>query len=234
MKPVEHIQMSDYLVNIVRTSRKNSALLVVKQGDVSVRVSKNFPIKDIQKFIQKQHTWIINKIEQQQQSLLAHKKHYVDGEQFDYLGKKYPLKITKDMACQPRLHPTYLEIFLKDAQDKDKVRQTLLQWYEQQATQLICEKVQQYGKKIGVAHTSIRFRDYKSRWGACSNQGALSFNWRLIMAPNFVIDYVVIHELCHLIHQNHAPAFWREVERFMPEYETAKRWLKNHGNSLVV
>lgn len=234
MKHLERIQMSDYVVNIVRTSRKNSALLVVKQGNVSVRVSKNFSIKRIQQFIEKQHTWIANQVKQQQQNLLAHKKHYVDGEQFDYLGKKYPLKITTDISCQPRLHESYLEIFLKDAQDKDSVRQILRQWYEQQATQLICEKVTHYEKKIGVAHTSIRFRDYKSRWGACSNQSALSFNWRLIMAPNFVIDYVVIHELCHLIHQNHAPAFWREVERFMPEYQTAKRWLNKHGNSLVV
>ena len=82
---------------------------------------------------------------------------------------------------------------------------------------------------LGVAYSRITLRDQRSRWGSCSSRGALSFNWRLVLAPHDVLDYVVVHEVCHLVEHNHGPAFWRLVERRRPGFREPKHWLGDHG-----
>jgi len=82
---------------------------------------------------------------------------------------------------------------------------------------------------LGVAYRRITLRDQRSRWGSCSSKGTLSFNWRLVLAPHDVLDYVVVHEICHLVELNHGPRFWRLVERRRPSYRDSKRWLDDHG-----
>src|SRR5262249_30281198 len=82
---------------------------------------------------------------------------------------------------------------------------------------------------LGVAYSRISLRDQRSRWGSCSNRGNLSFNWRLVLAPHDVLDYVVVHEVCHLVELHHGPAFWNLVARRRPHYADSKRWLDDHG-----
>ena len=82
---------------------------------------------------------------------------------------------------------------------------------------------------LGVGYTRLTLRDQRSRWGSCSSKGALSFNWRLVLAPHDVLDYVVVHEVCHLVELHHGPAFWRLVEKRRPAYAESKRWLDDHG-----
>ena len=82
---------------------------------------------------------------------------------------------------------------------------------------------------LGVTYTRITLRDQRSRWGSCSSKGALSFNWRLVLAPHDVLDYVVVHEVCHLAELHHGPAFWRLVEKRRPQYRESKQWLDDHG-----
>ncbi len=85
----------------------------------------------------------------------------------------------------------------------------------------------------GIYHR-ITIRDQKTRWGSCSARGTLSFNWRLMLAPPSVLDYVVVHELCHLTHMDHSAAFWQAVEAAYPDYRTARQWLKDHGHELIL
>ena len=82
---------------------------------------------------------------------------------------------------------------------------------------------------LGVSYSRLTLRDQRSRWGSCSSRGALSFNWRLVLAPHDVLDYVVVHEVCHLLELNHGPAFWRLLEKRRPSYREPKRWLDDHG-----
>jgi predicted metal-dependent hydrolase len=86
---------------------------------------------------------------------------------------------------------------------------------------------------LGVAYTRLTLRDQRSRWGSCSSKGALSFNWRLVLAPHDVLDYVVVHEVCHLVEHHHGSAFWQLVERRRPGYREAKNWLDTHGWELL-
>jgi predicted metal-dependent hydrolase len=89
--------------------------------------------------------------------------------------------------------------------------------------------VQSETAALGVSYLRITLRDQVSRWGSCSANGALSFNWRLVLAPHDVLDYVVVHEVCHLVEHNHGPAFWRLVEKRRPGYRDSKAWLDTHG-----
>ncbi len=82
---------------------------------------------------------------------------------------------------------------------------------------------------LGVSYRRITLRDQVSRWGSCSSKGMLSFNWRLVLAPHDVLDYVVVHEVCHLVEHNHGPRFWKLVRRRRPAYEGSKAWLDEHG-----
>jgi len=87
---------------------------------------------------------------------------------------------------------------------------------------------------VGVEPKSASIKSFKSRWGSCSPEGDLDFNWVVVMAPNRIVDYIVIHELCHSLHHDHSPKFWKEVERVMPDYKDHKEWLKVNGHKLVV
>jgi hypothetical protein len=82
---------------------------------------------------------------------------------------------------------------------------------------------------LGVTYSRLTLRDQRSRWGSCSSKGGLSFNWRLVLAPHDVLDYVVVHEVCHLVELNHSPKFWKLVEKRRPAYRDSKRWLDEHG-----
>ena len=101
--------------------------------------------------------------------------------------------------------------------------------YIRKAKETITKRASYFARLMGVSYRNITIREQKTRWGSCSSEKNLNFNWKLILAPPEVLDYVVVHELCHLKEMNHSKAFWDEVEKVMPEYETYKLWLKENG-----
>lgn len=104
--------------------------------------------------------------------------------------------------------------------------------YRDKARDIFEQKVSYYARMMGVSYGRIAIRDQKTRWGSCSGEGNLNFNWRLIFAPAGVLDYVVVHELAHRKEMNHSPRFWRVVEDTMPEYRKYQKWLKENGRGL--
>lgn len=110
--------------------------------------------------------------------------------------------------------------------------QTLEKRYRSAARTKFEQRCAYYRALTGGRYTSITIRDQKTRWGSCSSRGTLSFNYRLIFAPSAVLDYVVVHELCHLTHMNHSKEFWNMVGSVMPDYKVYRRWLRDHGQEL--
>ena len=123
-------------------------------------------------------------------------------------------------------------IYLTAAESKRL--ETLEKRYRKAARAQFESRTAHFHKLTGGVYTSITVRDQKSRWGSCSSRGTLSFNYRLIFAPPAVLDYVVVHELCHLTHMNHSKDFWNMVASVMPDYKVYKKWLKEHGHELTL
>lgn len=123
-------------------------------------------------------------------------------------------------------------IFLTEAETRRL--EALEKRYKNAARSQFENRVAFYHKITGGKYTSITVRDQKTRWGSCSSRGTLSFNYRLIFAPPAVLDYVVVHELCHLTHMNHSRDFWSMVAAVMPDYQLYKNWLRDHGHELTL
>ena len=121
--------------------------------------------------------------------------------------------------------PTSESAVIKDAIEK---------WYRERAREVITDKVTYFQRFIGKSVGEIRIKEQKSRWGSCSSQGNLNFNWKIVMAPDEIIDYLVVHELCHRLPMNHSKEFWDSVGKIIPDYKKREKWLKENGNLLCL
>jgi predicted metal-dependent hydrolase len=113
-------------------------------------------------------------------------------------------------------------------------RAQIERWYRRMARDEVAPRLDEAVAALGVSYRSVRIANQRTRWGSCSTNGAMSFNWRLLLAPPEILDYVVWHEACHLVHMDHSRAFWSLLERHRPDYRVARRWLRDHGPTLVL
>ena len=219
-----------FQVEVVRTDRKRSASIHLL-GDL-VRVSVPMTLSDsrIRDLITKRTPWIKNKLQEQFDRPNIPPREYVSGETVTYLGKNYRLKVLIGDQPSMKLRGGYVEatVTKADIDPKNSIRSLLKEWYKSHAENRLGEKTKRFAKIIGVKPSSVTVKDYKSRWGACSISGDISFNWRIILAPHSIIDYVVIHELCHMLEHNHSSKYWKHVERYVPNWKECREWLKHN------
>lgn len=147
-----------------------------------------------------------------------------------YLGKQYLLEIRKNKKSIIELED---KLYIAGVNEK-YIKKYLESWYKQQARKVIIERVYLYSNLSGLKFSSVNLTSATTRWGSCSSQKSLNFNWKLIMAPLEVIDYVVSHELAHLAELNHSKAFWERVRKMFPIYREYRTWLKRHGHTLSI
>ena len=158
----------------------------------------------------------------------------LEGSRICVEGRGLGLHLRKAARTYAEIGSDAMILHLPDPGSDEAVRAAVRQTLSKRALMRIRERLSHYAPLIGVEFGRVAIRDQKSRWGSCSAKHNLNFNWKLIMAPTEVLDYVVIHELCHLIEFNHSRRFWSLVEKQMPEYEAWKKWLKAHGSELGV
>lgn len=160
----------------------------------------------------------------------------VNGESLPYLGRNYrmELQISPDLK-KPivKLDQGVFRIQTRLA-EHEYVRPHLVAWYRRMAREKITPRIAYYAPKLGVEPAAVRIRDQQKRWGSCTKDNILIFNWRCVMAPAPVLDYIVVHELCHLIEGQHTEKFWSLLRAVIPEYELRKQWLLENGVKLDV
>jgi len=228
----EYIEGNGFITEVIRTSRTKSATIKVEDGIVSVVVPKQLTGDRIERLLSDKQDWIKNKIRHDREALPTTQKQFVSGEAFSYLGRNYRLKINHGGYVPVKLVHGRLVTTMPEGFNHYMVRNTLVRWYRRHAEIKFNEKVKRYSEVIGVKPVSVAIKDFKSRWGSCSAEGKIEFNWKVIIAPNRVVDYVVVHELSHLKQHDHSPLFWQEVERVLPDYRDLKEWLKVNGMKL--
>jgi len=165
-------------------------------------------------------------------------KKFATGEKFLYRGRSYPLLVKESKELPPGASfigsriVAYVPSNTPQAQRDLLVKESLKSWYKSQAQKLLPEQVDYYAKLLNISYNKLRVKDQKTRWGSCSNKGNINLNWRIIMAPNQVTAYVIIHELTHLIFLNHSKDFWKTVEQYLPDYKKWRKWLAKNGRDL--
>ena len=159
-----------------------------------------------------------------------------NGDALYYLGEKRTLMVVREQRSRAKVKCVMDRMLLCIPYEADYAykREQMEKWYRKEAFEVLTQKAHDYAEILNVSFNNIRIKDQKSRWGSCSSKGNLNFNWRILMAPEPVCDYVVIHELCHLIHMDHSPDFLKKVEEICPEYKQYKKWLRDYAELLYV
>jgi len=218
--------------SIVRSAkRKKLTITVERDRRVIVHAPQTTSKEKIQQIIESKRQWLFEKIHHDQKyTEPPHPpgKELVNGESALYLGRNYRIEITDT----PSGEIEFSHQFLIPPKLANQGGNVLIKWYMERAQQKIPSKVKHHAKQLGVEYRNINITNSQFRWGSCSAQKSLNFNWRLIKAPMSVLDYVVIHELAHLIEANHTERFWNIVRTQHPTTDKAKNWLKEYGELL--
>jgi len=219
---------------IQKSKRKSMTIAIQPDGNLLVKAPFFLSDDEIVKWVKTKTGWIIRqraKILEQQQG--SSPKQYAAGEKFLYLGQEYVLdvRLSEGRAGMVGLVEDKIVLFTRTAESA-VIQKILNDWYDKQAKTVISKRVRYYAEQMGEIYGRIIIKSQKKRWGSCSSARNLNFNRRLIMAPPEVLDYVVVHELCHLRQMNHSKEFWKEVEVVLPNYKLHKKWLETNGHLL--
>lgn len=213
---------------IVRSKRKTVALLVNADATLTVKAPFLIPSGYIERLINKKRNWITKKVREIKASPQPKIYEFVNGEGFLFLGKPYRLKIGNYTSIQLGEH-----LFFPKSK-KDQIQEELTDWYKSQALKKIISRANWYSKKMGVNYSALKISNAKKRWGSCGRENALSINWRLIMSPLKILDYVIVHELTHIEQKNHSKRFWNRVKVVISNYDQSRDWLRDNGHLLNI
>lgn len=216
---------------IIRTKRKTIAIIVRPDGSLVVRAPIRASNQSIHQFVSNNTQWIEKTRTRIQAVAPPPPKQYVAGEEFEYLGKPYPLEI---VAGQRKRLLWAEGKFKLAASAQDQAASVFERWYKKQAREILNERVKYYAQQNGFQYSKIGITSARTRWGSCSPSGALNFSWRLIQAPMEAVDYVIVHELVHTVIHDHSRKFWAKMEQTMPDYRERRKWLKSNGYRLLI
>jgi len=215
--------------SVVYSARKTLTITVERDRSIIVRAPTDTPREKIEQLIHQKKLWLYEKVRHTQKyDPPIKEKEFVSGASILYLGKSYKLNV----VSEPFNGILFDDEFLISKSSVPDASKLFKAWYIERAKQKIVPQVRLYASQLGVQYNRIHISDLKYSWGSCTPRNNLNFNHRLIKAPPRVIEYVIVHELAHLIELNHTERFWSIVRTQIPDYLRAKEWLKGYGKLL--
>ncbi|AYE32947.1 M48 family metallopeptidase [Clostridium septicum] len=216
---------------IVYRDRKTLSIQIDMDGKVKVISPKSFHEKYILSIVETKGKWILNKlnlIKSRKNRIPSYK--YINGERYLYLGEYYNLVIKKGSFNTEYANILSLGKLLEvKINSIENIRGILEKFYRYESFKIINERVEYYKRYFRIKPKQIKVKEQKRIWASCTFENKLLFNWRLSMMPIDVIDYIIIHEMCHMEYKNHSKEFWNDVYRVMPNYKEKEMWLKENG-----
>lgn len=217
---------------VVRSPKRRKLTITVERDRaIVIHAPVGTSDEEVQRVVDSKRQWLFEKLNHPQKyRAKPHPpgKEVVNGESAPYLGRDYQIEVAETASGEIELG----SLFVVPAAHRSKCLHVLRDWYIARANEHILPRVVQHARELGVEFESAKIVDNRYRWGSCTPRGTIHFNWRLIKAPMFVIDYVIMHELAHLIEENHTPRFWNIVRAHSPAVGKAKTWLKENGQLL--
>lgn len=237
VKPLEfvHLTYEDDIITFVvkRSPRRKTCSVILYAGGIHIAVPIDADLEQVRLSLQ----FNMPKIMQRAVDLWGVSEHkeyvrnFVSGESLRLLGKPYILWVSSDNT--KAVHLKGNRIYVAHSQP-DEVKSALEKWYKTEAKKVFAERVPLWAKRLGVTPGEVMVRSQKSRWGSCDSSGNLRLNWRLVMAPLSLIDYIIAHELTHLRTPNHSPQFWQILRSVMPDYLERKQRLAHQGENFYL
>jgi len=223
--------MNFHIEKIFRNKRKSFSIEIDDSGEILLRVPIKASIEEVNEFIKRHSKWIEKKLNEIENRKIKYQpKNFVDGEKFLYLGEFYNLNIVKNQKI-PLIFKN--EFYLSKNYILNGY-EIFKNFYKKMAKEIINERIKFYANKYGFKYNKIKITSANKRWGSCTGRGNLNFSYRLIMAPLEVVDYVVVHELVHLVDKTHKKSFYNKVEKILPDYKERKDWLNKNGYLLKI
>ena len=194
---------------------------------------KRFPTRNVETFVQAKRPWIERTLRRIRESEAEFPPpRLADGGEVPYLGERLALKVTTERG-RVRAHVARRGDVLRVALGPDTPLAAALEaWYRRRAREEVAPRLDAAVARVGRSYETLQIRGQRTRWASCSTGGAMSFNWRLLLAPEEILDYVIEHEVAHLDVQDHSDRFWRLLASRCPEWREHERWLRRHGHSL--
>jgi predicted metal-dependent hydrolase len=218
--------------DVIFRKRKTLSIEVEAPSVITVIAPEGRTEEEILQSVKTKSKWIVQKLfEIREIEYRKYDKQYINGEAFLYMGRNYSLQIILDEKV--RLPETKLSrgklCVTSYSKEEAVIKKAIENWYWDKAKEKVKERVKYYQSQFDVKPKRIMIKDQLKRWGSCTKDQQLFFNWKCIMAPSPVLDYIVVHEMCHMVYMNHSKEFWGLLKRVLPAYEQWKEWLKNNG-----
>ena len=221
---------------LIQTVRRTVLFQALPGGEVRVYAPKTMRLRDIDAMVREKAPQLRQMGRDVDRRVAERRRQHplADGSPILIEGKLHALRLASGSRASARIADGELRLTLPDPRNEDDVRAAIRSALSTRALERIRERLDVYRPRVGGQPGRVTIREQKSRWGSCSSKHNLNFNWKLIMAPPEALDYVVIHELCHLHEFNHSPRFWALVEAQQPDYKVWKKWLKDHAEDLTL
>ncbi len=212
-----------------RTGRRRSIGLRIDDRGLTVNIPMRASEKWLQTVLQEKAMWVLQKLEGWQSTRPAPQQ-WLDGQAVFFLGQPLTLcVVTSLFTTPPQLCGTQLFVHVRDSKNQTATELAMKQWYQREAMLLFRERVAHYAPLMNATPRTIKLSSARTQWGSCTVKGSVRLNWQLIKMPLRLIDYVVVHELAHLIEMNHSAAFWKVVGTACPDYLSLRRELRKVG-----
>lgn len=226
----ETVELCGLTCRLRRSKRRSTVGITVEpSGEVVLAIPAGSSLGDVEQVVRRRLSWIYaRRAEQHQRGVHSPEREYVAGAGFYFLGTHYRLKWSDDEREEPvarRGRRLYVQ-----RNRKEEAERLVQDWYKAEARPWIGERTRRYAERIGAAPSGVTIQDLGKRWGSCGKNRRVYFHWRTIQLPPRIVEYVVAHELVHLVEPNHSPAFWKRLRRCMPDYARRKRWLDSNGS----
>ncbi|NMM65057.1 M48 family metallopeptidase [Clostridium sp. P21] len=230
-------KLQSFTYKVFRKIRKTIGIKITNKGEVIVTSPFGISEETIDRIVKKKTHWILNKLNMIKNQNLEEKTILNNGTKILYLGVNLKLELVcgkesnYEFLISHGMFKVYLDYNIR--LDQHKIKKIIANIYKREAERILVERTKFYSEIISEYPLKIRIKNQKTLWGSCSSKKNINYNYKIIMAPIEVVDYVVVHELCHLIHMNHSPKYWSAVQKILPDYRVRRQWLKDNGFKLM-
>lgn len=217
--------------------RQTTDIVIERSGVITVRPPLRMTPEQVDETVLSKRMWIYrNLADWRDLNATRVTREWVSGESFLYLGSSYRLQLVQDQDEPLKLKDGRFCLLrsIVEAGGNEAAHQVFEAFYKDKGLPRLKKRVAYFAAKVGVPAGTIQIKELGYRWASCLKNGDLHFNWKCLMAPLTIIDYIVVHELCHLRHRDHSDAFWNEVDKVLPDYRGRKEWLRMRGAELAL